>query len=871
MKRIRSFIIPLLMVPAFVVYLLTVPCLVPIRLTCEHQTDPSAVDVPTPRLSWVNDPAGSRVKCEYQTAYRIKVATTKEGSRFGKADVWDSGRVKGDCSLLIPYGGKPLESGKEYFWTVRVWDSHGNPRRSRPARWTMGVLNADEWKAQWIAAPWEHDAAPLFSHPFTLKDKVKRARLYVAANGWEEVYINDQRVGEEYFSPALSNIDERPELAERFIAIEPSFTDYHALYLAYDVTSRLKAGDNCISALLGQGFGNSVTTRWCCPFGQNTLFLQMEIEYADGTRDLVVTDGDWKVRPSAIVYQDVYGGEHYDARREGNEEWSAVKVMPAPAGKLTAQNGPADRIREILSPVSLKQQEDGSWLVDFGREITGWIRFKDLVANAGDILRVRYVCESAQGTHEYIFKGDGPESYAPRFTWFVFSKAYIDAPCPLTAAQLTAEFVCSDVEQTAVFETSDTLLNRINEIYCQSQLDNMHTGVASDCPHRERSPYTGDGEVSCVTVMHNFDAAAFYQKWIQDMRDAQNPDTGYEPNSAPWQPGCGGGVGWGAAMNIFPWEYYLQYGDRQLLDECYPAMTKQLEWMLQWRTPEGTMLCQAHSLMTPNGDEWLQLGDWAPAFGLPRQEVVHTFFLWQCADYTSRAARVLGRDAEAEHYAQLAVDVRDAFVRRFYNPEARSCGEYGSNVFALAMGMPDSCRTALVATLEHDLRVTYNSHLDTGIFGTRYLFETLADCGLNDLAYDIMTQRDFPSYGWWIEQGATTTWEQWRGTDSRNHPMFGGGLVWFYRRLAGLRTDEQAPAYKHFFVEPVLAKDLTLVKYSQMTPYGKIMVKVKHDDEDLAVTVKVPVGTTATVILPGSEPQELVQGIYRLTGKCAFD
>lgn len=863
MKRLFLLLV-ILLLNAFIVWnLVTLPRLKPDALTCEHQTNPTAVDVMAPRLSWMNLPARPRVTGEYQTAYRIKVATTRQGARRGKVDVWDSGQVEGDASVLVPYGGPALQSGQDYYWTVTVWDSRSHRRMSRVARWTMGVMDAKEWKAQWIAAPWEHDAAPLFERAFTLKGKVARARMYVAANGWEEVYINDERVGEEYFSPALSNIDERPQAATRFIGIDPTCTDYHALYLAYDVTSYLQKGDNRIHALLGEGFANTVTTRWNCPFGRSTLFVQLEVEYADGSHDCVVTDGQWRVRPSAIVYHDVYGGEHYDARRENNDEWQAVVVMPAPAGKLTAQDGPADRVREVLKPCSLTQQEDGSWLVDFGREITGWIRFTGLTGKAGDEVRVRYVCESAQGIHRYTFKGGEPESYAPRFTWFVFSKAYIDVPCPLTADQLTAEFVCSDVEQTALFETSDTLLNRINEIWCQSQLDNMHTGVASDCPHRERSPYTGDGEVACVTVMHNFDASAFYQKWIRDMRDAQNPLTGYEPNSAPWQSGCGGGVGWGAAMNIIPWEYYRHYGDRQLLEACYPAMVKQLDWMQTWRTPDGTMLCQAQSL-TPGGEQWLQLGDWAPAYGLPSQELVHTFFLWQCADYTARAAKALGHAQEATRFAELADEVRDAFVRRFYNPEARSCGEFGSNVFALTMGMPDSCRTDLAETLEKTLRETYNSHLDTGIFGTRYLFETLADCGYNDLAYTIMTQRDFPSYGWWIEQGATTTWEQWRGTDSRNHPMFGGGLVWFYRRLAGLRTDDEAPGYKHFFVEPCPVKGLERVHYAQRTPYGTIDITLTQADQQLTLQLTVPVGTTATVTLPGKNPVEVGQGTHSL-------
>ena len=863
----RLLLITALAVLMLVGVLLSMSSLKPVWLTCEHQTDPSVVDDVHPRLSWINEPIRRSTKGECQTAYRIQVATTLKALKHGDADLWDTGKMMSDESNLLPYDGKTLTSGQTCWWRVKVWDRRGRSRWSAPSQWTMGILDAAQWKAQWIAAPWEHGAAPLFRQTVQVTKPVKRARAYVSALGWAEMYIDGQRVGDDYFSPGLTNAEARPQLALSKITIDPTFTDYRVLYLAYDVTASMQQGEHCLSALLGEGFYNNVTGHWCCPFGRNALLIQMEVEYADGTTATFVTDESWKVRPSAIVMNNVYGGEHYDARREDNDEWTAVELRPAPQSTMTAQNGPTDRLREVLEPVSLTQQDDGSWLVDFGREVTGWIRFKNLKGEAGDTLRVRYICESPLGSHQYIFKGSSQESWAPRFTWFVFSKAVIESPCALTADNLTAEFICSDVEQTATFETSDSLLNRINAIWCQSQLDNMHMGVASDCPHRERSPYTGDGQVACVTVMHNFDASAFYQKWIRDMRDVQNPSTGYVPNSAPWQPGCGGGVGWGAAMTIMPWEYYVHYGDRRLLEVSYPAMKAQLEWMLTWRTPEGTMRSEAKTLLG-DADMWLRLGDWAPAYGLPNDELVHTFFLWRCADYASKAAAVLGMYEDASRYSFLARDVRSAFHRKFFDAEWYTYGDFGSNVLALAMGAPPaSCRGYVAEALRYELENKYNSHLNTGIFGTQYLFETLAANGMQDLAGTIIRQTDFPSYGHWIAQGATTTWEQWNGQDSRNHPMFGGGLTWFYRCLAGVRADASAPGYRHFTVAPQPVEGIDKVKYSTRTPYGTLAVAYEICDGKFVLRVTVPVGCTATVTLPNTFSTTLQQGSYTLNCK----
>jgi alpha-L-rhamnosidase len=387
----------------------------------------------------------------------------------------------------------------------------------------------------------------------------------------------------------------------------------------------------------------------------------------------------------------------------------------------------------------------------------------------------------------------------------------------------------------------------------------MHGGIASDCPHRERAPYTGDGQVACVTVMHNFNAASFYEKWIRDMRDVQNIETGYVPNGAPWFPGCGGGVPWGTAINIIPWEFYVHYGDKKMLEDSYFAMKEKVRYLLTWLTQDGTMLSQRTNIIGNRPNRWLNLGDWSPAFGLPADELVHTFYLWRSADFTARAAKALNRQDEHAYYSTVAHDVKTAFHKKFYDAGNKTYGDYGSNIFSLVMGVPNEHYQDVVSTLRQEIVEKYEGHLNTGIFGTQFFFETLAAHGLNEVAYEAMNKRTYPSYGHWIEQDATVTWEQWDGKNSRNHPMFGGGLNWFYRTLAGVNADENAPGYKHIIIKPNLPLQLDNVFYSNMTPYGKVVSEVKKNGNRLEMNVTIPVGSQATVYIPVSGATEVTE------------
>ncbi len=853
------------------------------RLTVEHMADPMVVDVLRPRLSWVNEVTDPTVRGESQTAYRVVVASSVDRLQAGDYDLWDSGRMRSDASTLVPYGGKPLVSGQDCYWQVQTWDSRGHRSAwSDVGHWGMGLLNADDWKAQWIGAPQEQ-GAPLFRKSFSLKRRVSHAKVYVTAGGFFELYVNGRRVGEDYLVPNFTNYTVRTDLDKGNIAIDPRFSGYRVLYLAYDVTSMLVEGNNALGAILGDGFYRSSSHR-VRSFGNPCLLCQLEVTYDDGTRETVVTDGSWITKPSAITMTGVYDGEVYDARLEtphwaeagcSEQDWRPVSMATAPVGQLTAHTSPADRIMAVLQPVSLERQ-DSSFVITFEKEVAGWVRLKNIRGKEGQIVNVRYVCESPVGKEEYVCRGDAGESYAPRFTWYVFSQVVVSGLDNLTKDQIQAEAVNTDVRLNAEFHTSNDLLNRINAIWQRSQLDNMHGCIASDCPHRERLPYTGDGQIAAAMVMLNFDAAAFYQKWLRDMRDAQNPESGYVPNGAPWQPTCGGGVAWGAAMNTIPWEYYLQYGDRQQLQQCYRPMCEQLRHMLTWLTPDSTMFQQERNLETGKLCYWLNLGDWVPPYGQPSDEIIHTFYLWLCADNTARAAQVLGDEDGYAEYRAIASRTWRAFHRKFYDAEHTTYGDFGPNILALYMGVPDERREAVVKRLRQEIMVDHDGHINTGFITTKHFFETLTDNGLHDVATTAMLKTDFPSYGHWLAQGATVTWENWNGRESRNHPMFGGGLTWFARRLAGVNVTAfgvdgnpttVGAGYRHFELRPVATKGVDSVSYSLQTPQGMVSSRVISRDGHLRdLHVSVPVGSTATVALPTATMREKGRKLKRGRG-----
>ncbi len=856
----------------------------PVHLTCEYIKNPAVVDIIQPRLSWINI-AEEGARGEVQTAWQIRVADSEEN--LDQPNLWDSGKILSDQSTRVKYEGNSLVSKQECWWQVRVWNGNDIVSDwSEPAMWRMGLLQKDDWKAKWLGAPWQgEDAlskpkggpdakpekfgppAPCLRKSFVVNKKVSRAVVFVTGLGYFELYLNGEKVGDDFLVPNQTNYGKRPKLIDAPLPIEDNFREYRVMYLAYDVKEQLKQGDNVIGSILGNGFYNPAKY-WAEGYGSPRFLCQVHITYTDGTEEVIISDDSWKASKSPILMDMVYYGEWYDARREqlgwctaefNDSSWEKVAIRKAPEGKLVAHTSPTDKVTEQFVPVSIKKKDNGNYIVDFGVEISGWLRLNRVTGLEGHKIKITFNSNQYSGENTYVFSGKGYESYAPRFNWFVFSSVEIENwPGELKKKHLTAEAVNTDIETSAVFHTSNPLFNKINEIWRRSQIDNMHGGIASDCPHRERSAYTGDGQVVCNTVMHNFDAKSFYQKWTKDIRGAQNIETGYVPNCAPWQPGCGGGVAWGAAICVIPWEFYVQYGAKDMLEDNYDGMKEYVRYMQKWIDEEGIMYSQRTG---KDGKplQWLNLGEWIAPGETVSDDMMHTFYFWYCANITAQTAKILELNDEAKKYEALAKYTKEAFRKKYFDNEKGTYGYGGGNILALKMGVPDEQTERVVGAIKSNLKAS-NGHIYTGIFGSRFFFEILAEYGMQDLAYEALNKRTEPGFGHWVELGSTTTRESWDERGSHNHPMFGGGLVWFYSNLAGMQADPDLPGYKHIVYRPQPVNQINEVMYSNITPYGKAGISWSNRETTFAMNVTVPVNSWATIYVPAQIEDSISEG-----------
>lgn len=837
------------------------------HMTCENLVNPLAVDVMQPRLSWWNvaDVGENR---QWQTAFQLQVASSPTLLDKGHPDLWDSGKRKSAENSHVVYEGLPLRSGQDCYWRVRVWDRHGRRSAWSPvARWHMGLLQPSDWQAQWIGA--KGGATPLFRKDFSVDKPVSKAFIYICGLGCFELYVDGQKVGDDVLVPNQTDYTYRPNLERTRVAIDNEFTGYRCLYLCYDLTSFLPEGRHALGVLLGNGFFNS-GNGFAMPYGQPRLIAQLNLVYEDGTEDTIITDPSWLTKSSAITMNGIYSGENYDARLT-DKDWCTplivnqtgwVKALPvqAPDGKLETQMGPPDKVTEFFPPKTIARQPDGTFLVDFGEVLSGWVHLRHLRGVAGQQLKMEYLSESPNGENNYTMCGDGQEEYHPRFTWFVFRKVKIHGLSQqLTQDDITAEAVNSDLPTTGHFACSDTLLAKIHHIWRRTLLDNAHGSILSDCPHRERAAYLGDGQVACNMVMSTFDARALYTKWFADMRLAQNPRTGFVPFGAPWQPGCGGGVPWSAAMILMPYAFFNHYADQRVLEQNYSAMLRLMDYFQQWVGEDGTM--EQHYQAKNDMSYWCNLGEWCtPTPEMPSNALVHTYTYWRCAEAMANIAARLGKTGDAGRFRQLRDSAWQAFHRRFYDEREKSYGPAGSNLFALYMGVPEDRRTDVVEAVRRELD-DHQGHLYTGIFGTQIFFETLAKYGLDEEALKAFRKTDFPSFGHWIAQGATTTWEQWDGGNSHCHPMFGGGLTWLYTWLGGLHKISG----RKFDIEPHLPADISWVECAQDTNYGTVRVKTERVDRGIRVTLDIPVGCQASVVAGhGAQPITVASGHHVL-------
>jgi len=826
------------------------------QLRCEYLDNPLGIDARQPRLSWTLE---SSERGQKQTAYQILVASSADGLKAGHADLWDSGKIVSDQTTFVVYAGKPLAARQTCFWKVRSWDKNGNTSPwSDPARWEMGLLQPEDWQARWIARTTDTNAlpAPLFRRELTLDGKIKTARAFICGLGYYELHINGQKVGEQLLDPGYTRYDKRD------------------LYVTHDVTALLKRGGNAIGVILGNGWFNVQTKAvWNfhnAPWREAPkLLISLVVEFTDGRTVIIGSDASWKTSTGPIVFDSIYGGENYDARRElpgwdkpgfDDSTWQPAQLVDAPKGRLVAQMMPPIQADQEIKPVKLTEPKPGVFVFDMGQSFAGVTELK-VRGPAGTTVTLRHGerlfpdgsldlngiahhverIETNQQfqTDNYTLKGGGTETWRARFTYYGFQYVEVTGfPGRPTLDSLRGIFFHTAVPVAGRFECSNPLFNKIWRAARWSYLSNLES-IPTDCPHREKNGWMGDAHLAAEQGIFNFMPAGIYTKWINDLGDEQQP-AGPLPGIVPtsgWGYAWGNGPAWDSAFALIPFYLYEYYGDTQPLRDHLDGLKRYVDYL-------GTR--------ASNNIVSIGLNDWAPFKTKTPADITDTAYYFRDAQIVALAASLLGKTEDAAHYNQLAAQIRKSFNDHFFHADTGTYGNGSQTSLSCALyqGLVEPENQARVLQNLVAKVAASNGHIDTGILGAKYLLNTLTEHGRTDVAYQMAAQKDLPSWGWWIEQGATTLWEEWNGANSRNHIMYGDISAWFYKALAGINPDPAAPGFKHFFIRPQPVGGLTFARAEYDSIHGKIVSDWKIAGGRFNLHVVVPPNTTATICVP---------------------
>ena len=851
----------------------------PYGLKCEYLTNPVGIDVEAPRFSWL---LKSEARGQVQQAYRIIASTSRELINRDIGDMWDSGKVISGETIDIEYTGKKLESRKSYWWRVCSYHNVDQPGSfSETALFETALLEPSDFVCKWIGAG-EAVSSPLFRSEFDLEEKINQARAYICGLGYYEMYFNGQKTGDHVLDPNWTDYDNRV-LKDLIYPYEDNSTK-RALYVTYDITSMLKTGRNAVGIMLGNGWynqtGRNVEGRMA--YDKPKFWLQIHIRYESGKEAVFGSRDGWKYTNGPVTFNNIYYGEIYDARLEqtgwntsgfDDTKWDTALEVSGTAGAMKAQMSPADKIISEIIPTQVSGKKNGSEIYDLGRNISGWARIK-VTGNSGAKVVMRFAEELDEGGNLdfcsagseqqiqkdiYILAGKGAETYEPRFTWHGFRYIEVIADDIVNIEKLEGIVVHADVERSGSFSCSNSLFNRIFEIYGWSQLGNLHGGVPSDCPHRERLGYTGDAQITAQSAIFCFDMAAFYTKWIEDIACAQNLKSGYIPHTVPFYGGGGGPGGWGCAAVLMPWYMYLYYGDKRILKKHYKMMLDWMDYLGRHADEEGIVISEEPG-------SWC-LGEWVVPHQFDKvpgkkdgfnmeipKELVNTFFYTLSASCLKAIARILGDDKNENYFETLHSNLKAAIHKRFYNEKtgSYSAGIQGCDVFPLAADcVPEDQKGRVLKNLIKNIMERNGGHLDTGIFGTLYMLEVLAEYGEAETAYTIMNQTSYPGYGYMIENGATTLWEYWeKEMGSHNHPMFGSVVAWMFQYVAGLRPDENMPGFKNIIIKPSLFTEIDYAEASYESVRGHIGTRLERQGSKLILQADIPCNCSADIYLP---------------------
>lgn len=851
-----------------------------VDLRIDYMENPIGIDNPVPRLSWkISD----RRQGAHQTAYRIIVGTDSINILNGQGNVWDTGKLESD-RILVTYEGKRIKPFTRYYWKVISWGMDGKETPSSVNSFETGMMDMKNWQGSWIGDGRDinFEPASYFRKRFSVKKTIKYARAYIAVAGLYELYINGEKVGNHCLDPMYTRFDRRN------------------LYVTYDVTNRLQEKDNAIGVLLGNGWYNHQSKAvWDfdrAPWRNRPAFcLDLRITYTDGTTETIPTDLSWRKSEGPLIFNSIYTGEHYDARLEqegwdrpefDDSKWHGVAYRAVPSGNVSAQQVRPIRDALAIPAISIRKFDEKTYLFDFGQNISGVTQIK-VSGEEGTEVKIKHgerlydnghVDQSNidvyyRGDREkdpfqtdiLILSGKGEDEFMAKFNYkgFRYVEVTSNKPIELNKSSLMAYFRHSDVLPIGKINTSNRLINGLWRATNNAYLSNL-MGYPTDCPQREKNGWTGDGHFAIETALYNFDGITVYEKWLADHRDEQQPN-GVLPDIIPtggWGYGTDNGLDWTSTIAIIPWNLYLFYGDSKPLADCYENIKRYVNYV---------------DRTSPNHLTSWGRGDWVPVKSHSNKELTSSVYFYVDTKILSEAAKLFNKEDDYLHYSTLANDIKKAINDKYLNSET---GIY-ANGSQTELSVPLQWKVVpenMIPKVAHNLAKKVEEagfHLDVGVLGAKAILNALSENGYPEAAYKLAVQETYPSWGWWIVNGATTLLENWdlkaKRDISDNHMMFGEIGGWFFKGLGGIFPDPSQPGFKHIIFRPNFVKELNHFEAEYESLYGKIVSKWEWKKKNIIYEIVIPANSTATLYLPndikGEKVRELDAGKYILNLK----
>ena len=844
------------------------------QLLTEQQSHPIGIATTQPRFSWQLASAQRGVK---QLSYEILVASSRANLEQDKADIWQSGEVRSDLSILIPYTGKPLASNVYYYWKVKVKTSKGETIESKPVFFTVGFVDPKNWKAKWIGydkafawdsvTQWSRLSARYYRKEFGTAKKIKKAYVNLVGLGMYELMINGKKIGDQVLAPAP--------------------TDYRKTVLSntFDVTEHIIQGKNAIGVALGNGrfftMRQNFKPQKINTFGFPKLLLQLDMIFEDGTGQTIITDETWRFTADGpIRTNNEYDGEEYDATKElGNwaqaayndAKWLKANIVPAPTGVITPQPNRHMKIMQRIQPVAINKINGDKYILDMGQNFAGWLqlkvkgekgrkvmlRFAESLQQDGELYTANL--RDAKVTDVYTLKGEGEETWHPTFVYHGFRYVEITGwpGMPATSA-FEGHLVYDQMQSTGNIRTANETINNIVKNAWWGIASN-YKGMPVDCPQRnERQPWLGDRTQGAYGESFLFNNGALYAKWLDDIQQAQTAE-GAIPDVTPayWNY-YSDNVTWPGAYILIAEMLYHQFGDQQVLVKHYPSMKKWMDYM------RGKYL--KNNILTKD-----KYGDWCvPPEDLKmiksqdstrttNGQLIATAYYYWLLQIMKNFAVITGNKNDTLTYVKLSADIKDAFNKKFFKADAGlyDNGTITANLLPLYFGIvPANKKMQVVETIARKLKAD-NMHISTGVIGTQWLMRGLTQNGLEQAAFTLASNNTYPSWGYMIQQGATTIWELWNGNtanpqmNSQNHVMLLGDLLtWLYEEVAGIKNHAQSVAFKTISMKPALHQQLPHAQATYQSPYGTIVSDWKNDKDIFTWKINIPANTTALVQVP---------------------